>query len=332
MKKILIALLALAALINARATPAQTWTMFSPGPFGQICKSDTTWICQAATAPDIAATYVGLSGCTGAAALLFNSTCAPIPSVPTSANPTAKVGLTAVNGATGNWMDAGSAPPLDQSISPTWTGTHVFTGPTAGVNGVSLGVGGGDSTLELLNSGAATDSKNWHLNATASIGLYFSAINDARSAEHLWLQVLRTGITVTGIVIGNATDLPPITLSGSVIVGGPTGGFEGPGTINAQNLFVNGVPVSTAPTPLSGTTGSLGGSLLAAGSCSTTTVSVTGATTSMAVVISGAGGTDPGGAYQQKAWVSSAGTVTAQVCAVVAGTPAAQTYNLRVIQ
>lgn len=44
------------------------------------------------------------------------------------ANPSATVGLSAVNGATGNYMDAGSAPGISQAIIPTWTGLHTFNG------------------------------------------------------------------------------------------------------------------------------------------------------------------------------------------------------------
>lgn len=52
--------------------------------------------------------------------------------VPTAANPSATIGLVAVNGATGNWMDAGSAPALSQAISPSWTGTHTWAKGVAG--------------------------------------------------------------------------------------------------------------------------------------------------------------------------------------------------------
>jgi hypothetical protein len=81
---------------------------------------------------------------------------------------------------------------------------------------------------------------------------------------------------------------------------------------------------------LSGTTASIGGGALLAGGCSTGTVTVTGATTSMAVVASPT--TSPGaGAYWQ-AYVSSANTVTVGVCATIALTPTASTYNVRVLQ
>lgn len=49
------------------------------------------------------------------------------PSSGTPANPTASVGLTAVNGSGTNYMRANAAPALDVSIAPTWSGIHTFT-------------------------------------------------------------------------------------------------------------------------------------------------------------------------------------------------------------
>lgn len=42
------------------------------------------------------------------------------------ANPAAKVGLTVVNGTASTFMRSDAAPPIDQSISPTWTALHTF--------------------------------------------------------------------------------------------------------------------------------------------------------------------------------------------------------------
>lgn len=48
--------------------------------------------------------------------------------LPVGANPaTAKVGLTAVNGAAVSFMRSDAAPPLDVSIAPTWTGAHTWS-------------------------------------------------------------------------------------------------------------------------------------------------------------------------------------------------------------
>jgi hypothetical protein len=46
---------------------------------------------------------------------------------PSGANPTASVGLTAVNGSASTFLRSDGAPALDQSIAPTWTGIHIFT-------------------------------------------------------------------------------------------------------------------------------------------------------------------------------------------------------------
>jgi hypothetical protein len=90
---------------------------------------------------------------------------------------------------------------------------------------------------------------------------------------------------------------------------------------------VNGV--SMIPN-LTGTSGSIGGSSLAAGACSSGTVSITGATTAMGVVATPA--TYPGDGNYWNAYVSSSGTVTVKVCATVSGTPTASAYNVRVLQ
>lgn len=82
--------------------------------------------------------------------------------------------------------------------------------------------------------------------------------------------------------------------------------------------------------PLTGTTGSIGGGALLAGACTSGTVAVTGATTSMAVVATPV--TYPTDGFDWAAYVSTAGTVTVKVCGLIAGTPTASTYNVRVLQ
>jgi len=91
-------------------------------------------------------------------------------------------------------------------------------------------------------------------------------------------------------------------------------------------------PVWGVCLPLTGTSGSIGGSPLTAGTCATGTVSVTGATTSMGVVATPA--TYPGDAFTWSGYVSSSNTVTVRVCTNLAagGTPTASVYNVRVIQ
>jgi hypothetical protein len=46
------------------------------------------------------------------------------------ANPSATIGLAAVNGVAATFMTSDSAPALSQAIAPTWTGNHVFNPPS----------------------------------------------------------------------------------------------------------------------------------------------------------------------------------------------------------
>jgi hypothetical protein len=88
----------------------------------------------------------------------------------------------------------------------------------------------------------------------------------------------------------------------------------------------------TSQLPLSATSGSIGGSAVGAGACASGTVSVAGATTSMAVKATPVA--DPGASFIPWAFVSSANTVTVRVCnfTSTSATPTSTTYNIRVIQ
>lgn len=86
----------------------------------------------------------------------------------------------------------------------------------------------------------------------------------------------------------------------------------------------------TVASSFSGTTGSIGGGLLTAGTCASGTVAVVGATTAMTVSVSP--NTYPGDGTLFFGYVSTNGTVTVKACAVVALTPGASTYNVRVTQ
>ena len=92
-------------------------------------------------------------------------------------------------------------------------------------------------------------------------------------------------------------------------------------------VTVGGVAVSTA---ISATSASIGGGALIAGACATTATTVTGATVGMVVVSTP--NTFPGTGNLWSSYISAVNTVTTEICAVVAATPTASTYNLRVLQ
>lgn len=86
----------------------------------------------------------------------------------------------------------------------------------------------------------------------------------------------------------------------------------------------------SVPAVLSATTGSIGGGVLTAGSCASGTVAVANSTTTMTVQVTP--NTYPGDGTLFFGYVSANGTVTVKACAIVALTPTASTYNVRVVQ
>ncbi len=74
-------------------------------------------------------------------------------SAPTGANPTASVGLAAVNGSASTFLRSDGAPALDVTIAPTWTGLHTFSKSAV----VNMGATG---TIGLVVNAIANASVN----------------------------------------------------------------------------------------------------------------------------------------------------------------------------
>jgi hypothetical protein len=87
--------------------------------------------------------------------------------------------------------------------------------------------------------------------------------------------------------------------------------------------------LASAPAPQAGVSGSLGGGALAAGACSTIGVNTfSGLTFSMDVTAT-PGSPYPGDGFWWEAYVTSGTNINVKICAAVAGTPTATTYNVR---
>ena len=84
----------------------------------------------------------------------------------------------------------------------------------------------------------------------------------------------------------------------------------------------------TTRSTITGTTGSIGGTLLAAGTCTNGTAAVTGAAVGHPVSVSASNGSLPNGMIVLSAAVTSANVVTVQLCAIADVTPPANTYNV----
>jgi len=85
---------------------------------------------------------------------------------------------------------------------------------------------------------------------------------------------------------------------------------------------------STVSPGIIGTTASIGGGALLVAGCTSGTITVAGAAAGMGVVV--APNTYPGDGTFWYGYVSSANTVTVKVCVVLALTPTASTYTVRV--
>ena len=118
------------------------------------------------------------------------------------------------------------------------------------------------------------------------------------------------------------------------------GGISDAGLTASRPVYTDASKVLTSTAPagfsavLSGTTATIGGGALTPGACVAGTVTVTGATSAMVATASPSADPDSTlstgiGIY---AFVSSANTVTVRICAIVAVTPTAVTYNVRVLQ
>lgn len=93
---------------------------------------------------------------------------------------------------------------------------------------------------------------------------------------------------------------------------------------------VNSATPSWIGTVLTATTSAIGGGILTAGTCASGTVAVTSSTTAMTVTVTP--NTYPGDGTIYYGYVSTNGTVTVKVCAIVGLTPVSSTYNVRVVQ
>jgi hypothetical protein len=125
------------------------------------------------------------------------------------ANPTASVGLTAVNGVASSAIRSDGAPALDQTIAPTMTGAWTYT------NAVPITLSSAEPRLRLNESDQGADLKLWDFDLSAGV-LTGRTRTDADGAGVNWLSVTRGATTaISNISLGNATNNPTYTILGS---------------------------------------------------------------------------------------------------------------------
>lgn len=105
------------------------------------------------------------------------------------ANPSAAVGLAAVNGSAATFLRSDAAPALSQAIAPTWTGAHTFT---AGLSSTAPGTG----TLNEAYGFLALES-----NTTGSSNLavgYATLLLNTTGSANVAIGVQAMELTTTG--------------------------------------------------------------------------------------------------------------------------------------
>lgn len=207
-----------------------------------------------------------------------------------------------------------SAPNVSAGTSLTVTGSTKMTGgPTIFGSGAALLTGAAsEAYLQALSSGANNAGvfvSRATAGAYASLDLVTGAVGNVG-----WSMQMQPGST--------SLVLQDRSLGTNVMSCQPGNGCSFPAGITASNF--NGI--------LSGVSGSIGGGALAGGSCASGTVPVANAAVGAPVAVSASDGSLPSGLILLSAAVSGPGTVTVQLCAVGPMTPAAKTYNVRVLQ
>ena len=109
---------------------------------------------------------------------------------------------------------------------------------SANLGSSGMGLFGGSPAILWQNNAGTTDTKIWDCNANSSTDLVCRAVNDAFSSANSWIDVNRTGTTINSVTFAN----------GGLVAGTPTGGSKGTGSLNAQNLYVNGTSVVVSGT------------------------------------------------------------------------------------
>lgn len=176
--------------------------------------------------------------------------------IPTPANPTASVGLTAVNGSAATYMRSDAAPALSQSIVPTWTGVHTFTpqavftgglttggNVTANINVVALngeiragsissgrpvGCGTDFGSGELMFMGLIGDS------APPTTGRLF--VRDASNQFDAFTFNLSTGAVTNPTAFGMTGIVTPSSLAGTATTNNWNPGLNGAASIVRQAI------------------------------------------------------------------------------------------------
>jgi hypothetical protein len=146
-----------------------------------------------------------------------------LPTIPTGSNPSATIGLSAVNGTSTHFMTSDSAPALSQSIAPTWTGNHIFT-PASGV-GIVVNSVASTEAIDINSPANSSAYVGWKVNGTV-VGYtgFVGAANNFVGGSATGDFVIRaTSGAIRFSVNGGTSSAVVISTTGTVAVSGALG-------------------------------------------------------------------------------------------------------------
>lgn len=142
-------------------------------------------------------------------------------------NPTASVGLTAVNGVAATVMRSDSAPPLSTAIVPTWTGKHTFSG--------TISNGGNQSAPAWTTTGLMYSGTGGTHTDTTSSGTVATAYDNLFGQGSIAATNPTTFTNYFGVFVRDPLASTNVTLTNKWAVGGESGKFGTTGTWVFQN-------------------------------------------------------------------------------------------------
>jgi len=220
---------------NAAVTVAQGGT--GVATLTGIAKGNGPSAFTTAVSGDVTTLWGGT--CDGTTYLRGDGSCQTPPTGGSGANPSATIGLTAVNGAAITFMRSDGAPALSQSITPTWTGVHAWTRSTTG------------QTLTGTNSNAAANTwSEWVSTNSSGHGLHLTHTSAASNASFIpGAPASEAGLIYTDaavpMVLGTSnTSRVQIGAAGNVTINAPSSGVAL--AIPSVGMTVNGATIATA--------------------------------------------------------------------------------------
>ena len=154
-----------------------------------------------------------------------------------SANPSASLGLTAVNGSAATFMRSDAAPALDVTIVPTWTGAHIWSA-AATFNSTASFTGAvtfTSTTNPTINDGAGNQFAVGFrgLPQNAKTGAYVVTVTDAGKS----IPITTGGVTVNASIFsaGDAFTIYNNSGSSQTVTAGTNVTFRLAGTATTGN-------------------------------------------------------------------------------------------------